>query len=102
MINKTVENAAMLLTELKANPGMKLKAFCASKKLSLHFMEQIGRKLRVAGVITTKHGPGGGYSLKKEQVKLSDLLNIFMTKKAKAKSRFTQAILEASTNIEVI
>lgn len=36
------------------------------QKLSVHYLEQLARKLRVAGIIVSVRGPGGGYVLGKE------------------------------------
>lgn len=35
-------------------------------EVSLDFLEQIARKLRVAGLLVSQRGPGGGYSINKD------------------------------------
>lgn len=44
------------------NP-VRLKDISARQGLSLHYLEQLFRKLRAAGVVTSVRGPGGGYVL---------------------------------------
>lgn len=77
MLTKQVLNAAMLLCELKDNPGIKLIDFCDDKKLSKHFMEQIGRRLVEAKIIISKRGPGGGYILNRKKVSLAELIKLY-------------------------
>lgn len=82
MINQQVLNATTLLRALKDEPGIKLKDFCDSKKLSKHFMEQIGRKLVQSKIIISRRGPGGGYILNRKEVSLSELVKLFKTIKS--------------------
>jgi DNA-binding IscR family transcriptional regulator len=83
MINKQILNAANLLKELKANPGMKLTDYCVDNELSKHFLEQIGRKLVHAKLILSRRGPGGGYTLNREKVTLAELVLVFKTVNSK-------------------
>jgi len=83
MITKQVINATALLKELKTNPGVKLKDFCLKSNISKPLMEQIGRKLVAEKIILSKRGPGGGYTLAREEVTLSALVKIFKTIRSK-------------------
>ena len=44
--------------------------------MSLNFLEQIARKLRIAGILRVVRGPGGGYIIDKEihLISIGDLL----------------------------
>lgn len=55
---------ALLLSFYIARNG-RTRVIEVSEKLglSIHFIEQVARKLRVAGVIVSIRGPGGGYEL---------------------------------------
>jgi len=102
MINSSVLNAASLLKALRDKPGMKLRDFCDQEGFSLSYMEQIGRKLRVAGIVLTKKGPGGGYVLKQQNVSLMELLNIFMGSKLNTKNDLDAQIVKSLTEITVL
>lgn len=103
MVNRAALNAAELLRALKDNPGLKLKDFCAHTGLSQHFMEQIGLKLVKAKIISSKKGPGGGYSLAKETVSVVELLDVFtVTKKLSAEDELSRQIVKALTPITVV
>jgi Rrf2 family iron-sulfur cluster assembly transcriptional regulator len=103
MITTAVQNAATLLTELKNNPGMKLKDFCIKTELSKPFMEQIGLKLVRAGILHSNRGPGGGYSLKKDSITLADLMEVFDSKtKTPTNSELNQKLTNALESIEII
>lgn len=45
--------------------------------MSLHFLEQIARKLRIADMLEVSRGPGGGYVIKKpvSNISIKDLLD---------------------------
>lgn len=42
---------------------VRLQEIAARQKLSLHYLEQLFRRLRKAGVVKSVRGPGGGYVL---------------------------------------
>lgn len=48
-----------------------------NENMSLNFLEQIARKLRIAEILTVVRGPGGGYILDKssDQISIGDLLD---------------------------
>jgi Rrf2 family protein len=104
MINRSVQHAALLLSSLKQRPGLTLKELCAETGISRHFMEQIGLRLVRAGLIESKRGPGGGYSLAKEEVSLAEILTIFSGKKKLLENdhELTKRVLEAISPINVI
>ena len=58
---KTVEYGILLLRSLNTAKATTLATVTAKHNISLHFMEQVARKLRVAGIIKSLRGPGGGY-----------------------------------------
>ena len=58
---KNVEYGIVLVRGLNLETPTKLADITASANLSLHFMEQVARRLRVAKIIKSIRGPGGGY-----------------------------------------
>lgn len=42
---------------------MKLQEVADRQKLSIYYLEQLFRLLRIAGIVSSSRGPGGGYSL---------------------------------------
>lgn len=100
MLNKQILNAALLLKELKNNPGIKLREFSENYKLSKTFMEQTGRRLVKAKIIKSQRGPGGGYTLNREVVTLAELLKIFKT--IKSKDPLVLKAMIAMNNINVL
>lgn len=55
---------ALLLTAYVTRVG-RTNLYTAAKELTidLHFLEQIARKLRMAGILKSIRGPGGGYEI---------------------------------------
>jgi Rrf2 family protein len=103
MINRSVQHAALLLSSLKTRPGLTLKELCEENGISRHFMEQIGARLVRAGIIESKRGPGGGYSLAKEEVTLAEVLPLFSGKKKLLENDNTlvKRVLEAISPINL-
>lgn len=101
MVSQQVLNASTLLRALKSDPGMKLREFCASKKLSKHFMEQIGRRLVQSKIILSKRGPGGGYVLNREEVSVAELVKLFKTVKS-TKDPLVVKTMNALSEINVL
>jgi Rrf2 family iron-sulfur cluster assembly transcriptional regulator len=58
-----VHYAILLVLYLQQNGQKRTLDAAKGLNLSLPFMEQIARKLRIAGVIKSARGPGGGYSV---------------------------------------
>lgn len=100
MITKQVLLAADLLNELKTNPGSKMIDFCDENNLSKAFMEQIGRKLVAAKIIHSKRGPGGGYTLYRDVVSLSELVKVYQS--YSLDNPLSLKAMEALENINVI
>lgn len=46
-----------------------LKEISKAEDISIHYLEQLFRKLRQAGLVESIRGPGGGYILAREEVK---------------------------------
>jgi len=62
MLNTKMRLALDLVSFLRADP-QKLENFCKLTGYPMPFSQQIGRKLRMNGVINVKRGPNGGYYL---------------------------------------
>lgn len=58
--------ALMDLASNYTGSPVRLKEISDRQTLSLHYLEQLFRKLRTSGVVNSHRGPGGGYSLAKE------------------------------------
>jgi Rrf2 family protein len=67
MINRSVEYAIIIIQDLKAAKGqiVRLQDISHKRQLSMNFLEQISRKLRIEGILVSSRGPGGGYTLSK-------------------------------------
>lgn len=72
--NKNVQYGLMLCFYLSRSGRSNLQIVSENLHLSVHFLEQIARKLRIAGVITSIRGPGGGYELKSNST-IDDVFN---------------------------
>lgn len=63
--------AIVALTFIKEKSNghpVRLAEISNSEKISIHYLEQLFRKLRVAGLVQSIRGPGGGYILSKEAI----------------------------------
>lgn len=58
--------------------GVQVRNIARRQEISPRYLEQIFQKLRAAGIITSKRGPQGGYSLAKrpEEIKLGDIIRV--------------------------
>ena len=70
---KDVQYALVLLKEVRSGYGdvVSLQSVADKHKISVLFLEQVGRRLRVAGYLVSVRGPGGGYVLKKKDLALT-------------------------------
>lgn len=70
------EHAFIIIKELKANRGSVVPMYYIANKYnkSLHFIEQVQRNLKQAGLIGSKKGPNGGSYIIPEKVTVSDIL----------------------------
>lgn len=59
-----------LATHSGGNP-VRLQEISARQSISLHYLEQLFRKLRNGGVVKSVRGPGGGYLLSRHQDEIS-------------------------------
>lgn len=60
---KKVQYAILFLAYLARNEGKGTVPKAAEHLgISVHFLEQIARKLRIGGLVTSSRGPGGGYT----------------------------------------
>lgn len=62
-LGKKVLYALLLVSYLHRNGQSKIQSVADSLKLSAHFLEQVARQLRIAGLIASVRGPGGGYKV---------------------------------------
>lgn len=65
-LTKKVQYGLLLTTYLARNGFSNLQNAASKLGLSVHFLEQVARNLRQAGIIGVKRGPGGGYELNKD------------------------------------
>lgn len=58
--------------------GVQVKDIARRQQISPRYLEQIFQKLRNAGIITSKRGPQGGYSLAKnpQNIKLGEIIRV--------------------------
>ena len=58
--------------------GVQVKDIARRQEISPRYLEQIFQKLRNAGIITSKRGPQGGYSLAKRpgNIKVGDIIRV--------------------------
>ena len=58
--------------------GVQVKDIARRQEISPRYLEQIFQKLRDAGIITSKRGPQGGYSLAKkpQNIKVGEIIRI--------------------------
>lgn len=76
-ITQDIEYAAKLITSIRASKSqVRLEEVSQANNISLHFLEQVARRLRIGGVIKSKRGPGGGYRMVKETISLADLIRL--------------------------
>lgn len=54
-----------MVRNLGANP-VRLKDISDRQNIPLHYLEQLFRKLRIAGIVHSVRGPGGGYIMNQE------------------------------------
>lgn len=73
-LTKDVQIAIALITTLRHNPILKLETVATMKGVSRHFLEQVSRKLRVAGIIKSHRGPKGGYSLIQDKITVGEIM----------------------------
>ncbi len=62
-LNKNIENGLLLTIYLARRGQSNVKTASSDLQISIHFLEQIARKLRIVGVLSSVKGPGGGYRL---------------------------------------
>ena len=71
MITAKVQYALTLLKEIRDKADgrpIKLKDVSKAHQLDLNFLEQVARSLRLANVLRSVRGPGGGYVAGRELV----------------------------------
>lgn len=69
---------AMIDVALREQSGpVPLNDIASRQKISLSYLEQLFRKLRLQGLVTSSRGPGGGYSLGRriEDITVADIIS---------------------------
>lgn len=61
--NKDIQIAILFTTYLSRSGRADLETIAENLSISLSFLEQIARKLRIGNVVKSIRGPGGGYEL---------------------------------------
>lgn len=58
--------------------GVQIKDIARRQEISPRYLEQIFKKLRNAGIVVSKRGPLGGYSLAKspEEIRVGDIIRV--------------------------
>ena len=51
--------------------AMKLQDIASRQNLSIHYLEQLFRQMRIGGVVKSVRGPGGGYVLTRDPADIS-------------------------------
>lgn len=66
-----------LVSKDEDTPRISSKQIATELGLSVHFLSLVMRELRIAGILKSKKGPGGGYLLghKIESITLNSILN---------------------------
>lgn len=74
--NKSDYGLILLSNLSKAKKPISVSSIAAKNKLSTKFLSQIANDLKKAGILTSKEGVTGGYTLAKkpEQIKIIDVL----------------------------
>lgn len=62
-LGKKVQYALLFVLYLARSGRARTTDAAVNLQLSVHFLEQVARKLRQAGIIKSVRGPGGGYEL---------------------------------------
>lgn len=62
MLSSKLQHALMFLNEVKtSDTPISSQSIAEKYRLSLSFLEQICRQLRIAGIVKSIRGPGGGF-----------------------------------------
>lgn len=77
LLNSSVQHTIIILNELKGKSDP-VRALDIVKKhtISAAFVDQLCRKLRDNGYITSTRGPGGGYKLIKQDISLLEIIEL--------------------------
>ena len=78
-LGKKEQNALLLVAFLRTHGQSRIQDMSDGMKLSVNFLEQIARKLRIGGVVESVRGPGGGYKLKNPNPSMWSVLQAMNT-----------------------
>lgn len=74
ILNSRTQYGILVIKELKnaeVSQTIKLQDISDKYNISIHFLEQVARDLRLAGLILSRKGPGGGYFLNQDETPIS-------------------------------
>lgn len=79
MFKRKFDYGLILTEHLKKSPGefLDVRNIANEYKIPRAYLEKIAQELRRAGLLESRRGAGGGYRLKKEDVSVSDIINLF-------------------------
>lgn len=66
--------AVAVLTEIYGGAPVSIATISKNSKLSISYLEQIFKKLRHGKLVTSHRGPGGGYSLNRDDISVSEVI----------------------------
>ncbi|HDX4047725.1 TPA: Rrf2 family transcriptional regulator [Enterobacter soli] len=66
--------AVAVLTEIYGGAPVSIATISKKSKLSISYLEQIFKKLRNGKLVTSHRGPGGGYSLNRDDISVSEVI----------------------------
>lgn len=103
-INQAVIYAATVIDELQANETKTLTEISKKHSFSEMFLQQVARKLKLAGILGSVRGPGGGYYLKREQITLLELMTIYTERRKgqRTYSKLENKLREALNGISIL
>jgi len=73
-LNKECQYAALFCMYLCRAGRTTVKTAALNMKLSHSFLDQVARRLRLAGMIVSIKGPGGGFELVSKEITLGDIV----------------------------
>lgn len=97
LLSAREQYAVLIVKELKGTDALTVRTLQdinSLKNLSLHFLQQVARDLRIANIIASRKGPGGGYYL---------LKNPSFAEVLKAVSKIdNKLVVDSSVDLEIL
>jgi Rrf2 family transcriptional regulator, iron-sulfur cluster assembly transcription factor len=77
IVTQDIKLMVHLVTYIRLNSDgktpVKLEDVAKDRDVSLSFLEQVARRMRLNKLITSVRGPGGGYLMAQDRISLADL-----------------------------